>query len=297
MNTEKNPPETVAHVLIEALPYIQRFYAKTIVVKYGGAAMVSPELKEAFIKDVILMHYVGIRPVVVHGGGPEISAMMERLGKKATFVNGLRVTDEETVDIVQMVLKGKVLQELVAAVNAAGGRAVGLSGKDGRLFTSRKLLGEPKEEGAEAVDYGFVGEVETVDPKVLQVLESGGFIPVISPLGMDDSGATYNVNADSVAGAIAAAVHANKLIMLTDTPGILRDPSDPGSLIQTLCFGEMQQLLGEGVIAGGMIPKVQACEQALRGGVEKAHIIDGRVPHALLLETFTDQGVGTEITA
>jgi acetylglutamate kinase len=297
MKTEKNAPQTVAHVLIEALPYIQRFYAKTIVVKYGGAAMVSPKLKEAFIKDVILMHYVGIRPVVVHGGGPEISAMMERLGMKATFVDGLRVTDEETVDIVQMVLKGKVLQDLVASVNAAGGRAVGLSGKDGRLFTSRKLQAKPKEDGGEPVDYGFVGEVETVDPQVLQVLESGGFIPVISPLGMDDAGATYNVNADSVAGAIAAAVHANKLIMLTDTPGILQDPSDPGSLIQTLCFGEMQRLMSEGVIAGGMIPKVKACEEALRAGVKKAHIIDGRVPHALLLETFTDQGVGTEIVA
>lgn len=297
MKPPKTPPDIVARVLMEALPYIQRFYAETILVKYGGSTMTSPELKEAFIKDVVLMHYVGIRPVVVHGGGPEISSMMERLGKKAEFIGGLRVTDEETVDIVQMVLKGKVLQDIVAAVNAAGGKAVGLSGKDGRLFTTRKVVATDPQHRDRDVDLGFVGEVDTVDPKVLEVLETGGFIPVISPLGMDEQGATYNVNADSVAGALAAALRANKLIMMTDTPGILRDPKDPSSLIATLCFGEMTKLLEDGVIDGGMIPKVKACEQALRAGVEKAHIIDGRIPHALLLEVFTDHGVGTEIIA
>jgi acetylglutamate kinase len=297
MDSREKSPETVAQVLMEALPYIQSFYAQTILVKYGGAAMTTPELKEAFIKDVVLMHYVGIRPVVVHGGGPEVSEMMKRLGKEARFVDGLRVTDQETVDIVQMVLKGRVLQDLVATVNAAGGRAVGLSGKDGCLFTIKKLTAPTGKKPEESVDYGFVGEVDSVDPRILEVLESGGFIPVISPLGMDVNGATYNVNADSVAGALAAALKANKLVILTDTPGILRDPKDPDSLIQTLCFGEVAKLLEEGVIAGGMIPKVRACEQALRAGVEKVHIIDGRVPHALLLETFTDQGVGTEIVA
>lgn len=290
-------PETVAGVLMEALPYIQRFSEQTILVKYGGSTMSRPELKEAFIKDIVLMRYVGIRPVVVHGGGPEITGMMERLGKKAEFVDGLRVTDRETVDIVQMVLKGKVLQEIVAAVNAAGGRAVGLSGKDGQLFTTRKFVVSEAKNAEKRVDFGFVGEVESVNPEILRVLEGSGFIPVISPLGMDSTGATYNVNADSVAGALAAALKANKFIILTDTPGILRDPDDADSLIHTLCFGEMTRLLEEGVIAGGMIPKVKACEEALRGGVEKAHIIDGRIPHALLLEIFTDRGVGTEIVA
>lgn len=297
MDTSKTSAETIAGVLMEALPYIQRFYAKTILVKYGGSTMSSPQLKGAFIKDIVLMHYVGIRPVVVHGGGPEITEMMERLGKKAEFVDGLRVTDRETVDIVQMVLKGKVLQEIVAAVNAAGGKAVGLSGKDGRLFTTRKFVAPEAGNAEKRVDFGFVGEVESVNPEILRVLESSGFIPVISPLGMDSAGATYNVNADSVAGALAAALKADKLIILTDTPGILRDPGDADSLIHTLCFGEMTGLLEAGVIAGGMVPKVKACEEALRGGVEKAHIIDGRIPHALLLEIFTDQGVGTEIVA
>ena len=285
-----------AHVLTESLPYIQQFSGKTLVIKYGGSTMTTPELRDAFISDIVLMRCVGMRPVVVHGGGPEISGMMERLGKEATFVDGLRVTDEETVDIVQMVLKGRILQRIVASINLAGGRAVGLSGKDGRLFVARKVRSQANSENGTEVDIGFVGEVDRVNPEILEVLDEKGFIPVISPLGMGDDGMTYNVNADTVAGAIAGALRATKLLMMTDTPGLLRDREDPSSLISSVTLDDLRALRNRGIVAGGMIPKIESCEAAIRAGVEKAHIIDGRIPHALLLEVFTAQGVGTEIT-
>ena len=289
--------ETFTRVLMEALPYIQSFYDRTIVLKYGGSTMTDPDLKDAFIKDVVLMHYVGIRLVVVHGGGPEITRMMRRLGKEAHFIDGLRVTDRETVDITEMVLKGKVLQEIVASINRAGGQAVGLSGKDGNLFTARKLMAERPGSEGDLLDIGFVGEIDSVNADILGTLDSRKFIPVISPLGVGPDGHTYNINADSVAGSIAGALGATKLIMLTDTPGILRNESNPSSLISHLTLFELRDLVAEKAISGGMIPKVKACETALQSGVEKAHIIDGRIPHSLLLEIFTDHGVGTEVVA
>ncbi len=288
-------PDLTARVLVEALPYIQRFADQTILIKYGGSTMVSREVHDAFIKDIVLMRCVGMKPVVVHGGGKAISAMMKRLGKETQFVDGLRVTDLETVEITEMVLKGKVLQEIVAAINLADGNAVGLSGKDGRLFTARKVKSEKKDKSGSPVDLGYVGEVTKVYPKILEVLDSQGFIPVISPIGGAEDGATYNINADSAAGVLAAALKAKKLILLTDTPGILRSVEDPSSLLDNLSLAEVDRLIDEKVIAGGMLPKVEACRTAIEGGVEKAHIIDGRIPHALLLEVFTDKGVGTVI--
>jgi acetylglutamate kinase len=295
-NDVREQSDVVAKVLTEALPYIQRFADQTLVVKYGGSTMASPELRQAFISDIVLMRCVGMRPVVVHGGGPEISEMMQRLGKEATFVDGLRVTDEETVNIVEMVLKGRVLQRIVAAINLAGGRAVGLSGKDGSLFISRKIRQPPDSGEGKEIDIGYVGEIVRVNPRILEVLDEKGFIPVISPLGLGDDGKTYNVNADTVAGAIAGALAANKLIILTDAPGILRDRRDPDSLIPSIPLNQLDGLRRDGIIEGGMIPKVQACEEAIRAGVAKAHIIDGRIAHSLLLEVLTDRGVGTEIT-
>jgi acetylglutamate kinase len=279
----------IADVLVEALPYIRAFAGKTVVVKYGGKAMVESALKERFAEDIALMKYVGMHPVIVHGGGPQISDMMKRLGKEPTFVKGIRVTDAETIGIVEMVLGGVINPEIVALINRHGGRAVGLTGKDGPLLVARPLRTTDKKSD---VDLGLVGEVDAVDPGVLKGLEEARFIPVIAPIAGGVDGKTYNVNADSAAGAIAVALRAEKLLLLTDVPGIL---DARGALIPTISKKETQQLIRKGTIASGMIPKVQACLDALEGGVPKAHIIDGRVPHALLLELFTDKGIGTEI--
>ncbi len=278
-----------ADVLVEALPYIRAFAGKTVVVKYGGKAMVDPSLKERFAEDIALMKYVGMHPVIVHGGGPQISEMMKRLGKEPTFVRGIRVTDEETIGIVEMVLGGMLNPEIVALINRHGGRAVGLTGKDGPLLVARPLRASDKTSG---VDLGLVGEIDGVDPGVLRGLEEARFIPVIAPIAGGIDGKTYNVNADSAAGAIAASLRAEKLLVLTDVAGILDGKE---RLIPTITKKEAQQLIRKGTISSGMIPKVQACLDALEGGVTKAHIIDGRVPHALLLELFTDKGIGTEI--
>lgn len=276
-----------ATVLIEALPYIRAFAGKTIVVKYGGGAMVKEGLKEAVILDAILMRTVGLRPVIVHGGGPQIDRAMERAGLTPRFVQGLRVTDADTMRIVEMVLVGEINQEMVALINRHGGSAVGLSGKDGGLLRARKAAPT-----AGGVDLGFVGDVVRVDPRPVRALEEAGFMPVVAPTAADEDGTTYNINADLAAGEIAAALGAEKLVLLTDTDGIL-DRS--GKLISTLTRAEIQGLVADGTISTGMLPKVQACLTALDGGVRKAHIINGTVPHALLLEIFTAEGVGTEI--
>lgn len=283
-----------AGVLIEALPYIQSFHNKTVVVKYGGAAMAEEVLKKAVALDVILMRYVGIKPVLVHGGGPQIGIAMEKAGLEPRFVEGLRVTDEATMAIVEMVLVGQINQEIVALLNDNGGRAVGLSGKDGGLLKARRaLVSKRREDGSiEEVDIGLVGEVVAVNAEVIRALEEGGFIPVIAPTGIGEDGLTYNINADLAAGEIAAALKAEKLVLLTDTDGIL---DKGGTLISTLGRKDIEGFITDGTISKGMLPKVQACLRALDGGVRKAHIINGKVPHALLLEIFTPEGVGTEI--
>ncbi len=277
-----------AKILIEALPYIKAFYGQTVVVKYGGAAMVDDRLKDEVMQDLVLMKYVGMKPVVVHGGGPEITRVLEQMGRKSEFVDGRRVTDAASMEVIEMVLVGKLNQEIVAAVNRHGGLAVGLSGKDGGLLQVRKLAHQK-------VDLGFVGEIEQVRPDVIHALDREKFIPVISPVGVDAKGQTYNINADDVAAAVAVALKADKFILLTDVPGILRDPADPASLISTLRLAEVDALVTNGVIKGGMLPKVKSCARAVQGGVHKAHIINGKVSHALLLELFTDSGVGTEL--
>jgi len=277
-----------AKILIEALPYIKAFYGQTVVVKYGGAAMVDDRLKDEVMQDLVLMKYVGMKPVVVHGGGPEITRVLEQMGRKSEFVDGRRVTDAASMEVIEMVLVGKLNQEIVAAVNRHGGLAVGLSGKDGGLLQVRKLAHQK-------VDLGFVGEIEQVRPDVIHALDREKFIPVISPVGVDAKGQTYNINADDVAAAIAVALKADKFILLTDVPGILRDPADPASLISTLRLAEVDALVTAGVIQGGMLPTVKSCARAVQGGVHKAHIINGKVSHALLLELFTDSGVGTEL--
>jgi acetylglutamate kinase len=281
--------EEQASILVEALPYIRRYYGKTIVIKYGGAAMVDDRLKEGVCQDVVLMHYVGMRPVLVHGGGPEVSEVMRRLGKEPAFVNGLRVTDAETMEIVEMVLAGKTNKSIVGAINRQGGQAVGLSGRDADLIVAEKARAE--------VDLGFVGRVRQVNPGILETLAAGGYIPVISTVACGPDGESYNVNADSVAGEMAARLGAEKLILMTDVPGILRDVQDPDSLISAMTAGEAMEMVRSGSASRGMIPKIEACVAAVRGGVERAHIIDGRRPRALLMEIFTDTGIGTMITA
>lgn len=283
-------PRRRAEILLEALPYIRAFSGKTVVIKYGGAAMETAALKDPFALDIILLHLVGIRPVIVHGGGPQIGALMKRLGKEPRFVGGMRVTDEETVEIVEMVLVGKINKEIVGLINHHGGRAVGLSGKDAELIRARRRM--HRLPNGEAVDLGLVGEVEAVNPEPIRLLERHGFIPVIAPVGVGAGGETYNINADLVAGEVAAALGAEKLIHLTDVQGIL---DREGRLISTLTSQEAERLVAEGVIEGGMLPKVESALRALRGGTAKAHIIDGRQPHAILLELFTREGVGTEI--
>ena len=284
-----------AHTLIEALPYLQQFANKTVVVKYGGHAMTDEALRHSFARDMVLLKCVGVHPVIVHGGGPQIDATMKRMGIQAQFVAGLRVTDAETMDIVEMVLGGKLNKEIVALINVHGGQAVGLSGKDANLIVAtKKQLYRPLTPGGppELVDIGQVGEVKTINTAIIDVLGSQGFMPVISPTGVGEQGESYNINADTVAGDIAAALKAEKLLFLTDVAGILdRDKK----LLPTLNPEEIRTLKQDGVIDGGMLPKVDACLHALTQGVAKTHIIDGRVPHAVLLELFTDRGVGTEI--
>jgi acetylglutamate kinase len=283
-----------AGTLIEALPYIKKFYGQTVVIKYGGAAMLNAELKSATMEDIVLMRYCGINPVVVHGGGPDITSMMNRLGLEPRFVNGQRYTDEATMDVVEMVLTGKINSEIVTDIQKHGGKAVGLSGKDSGIITAEKFTGH-QSDTKPADDLGFVGDIDRVNPSLIEALTSQGFVPVISPVGMDLKGQSYNINADLVAGSLAGACQATKLILLTDSPGILKDPKDPSSMYPGLRMDEINSLIREGVIKGGMIPKVEACMRALEAGVQKTHIIDGRVPHALLLEIYTDEGIGTEI--
>ncbi len=284
-----------ANVLLEALPYIKKFQGKTVVIKYGGNAMVSEGLRSRFAQDIILLRTVGIKPVVVHGGGPQIGQTLARMGKETTFVKGHRITDEETMDIVEMVLGGKVNKEIVSLIQKHGGRAVGLTGKDGGLFYAEKLLIEDSSEGdgpPEIIDPGRVGRVTKVHPEVINRLDEGNFIPVIAPVGVDEDGNTYNINADSVAGAMAAALKAEKLLLMTDVPGITDSEEQ---LISSLDRENLDLMVSNGTIHGGMIPKVQAAVTALEGGVSKVHVVDGRVDHAVLLEIFTQTGIGTEI--
>ncbi len=285
-----------AKTLIEALPYLRQFAGATVVIKYGGHAMVDEELKKNFALDIILMKYVGINPVVVHGGGPQINLFLDKMCITPSYVQGMRVTDGETMDVVEMVLVGKVNKEIVSLINYHGGRAVGLSGRDGDLIRAEKMQ-VMKEQVADAppelIDLGRVGRVVGVDTKVLETLEARGFIPVIAPVGVGDDGRAYNINADLVAGAVAARLKAAKLILLTDVAGVL---DKEGGLISSIASAEVEKCIEDGVVGGGMIPKVRCCREAVAGGVGKAHIIDGRKEHAILLEMFTQSGVGTEIT-
>ena len=289
-NGQKPQAAEKARILAEALPYIQRFHGKTIVVKFGGNAMADDALKESFANDVVLLKLVGMNPVVVHGGGPQIEQMLAKMGKKGEFVQGMRVTDRETMDIVEMVLGGTVNKEVVELVNQAGGKAVGLTGQDGAFIRAKKMLVHTKENGR--VDIGQVGEVESIDPSVISALEQGGFIPVVAPIGTGADGTTYNINADLVAGKLAEILKAEKLVVLTNTPGVL---DKDGKLLTGLTPKKIDDLVAKGVISGGMIPKIESALDAARNGVKSVHIIDGRVPHALLLEVLTDEGVGTLI--
>ena len=286
-----------AEILVEALPYIQTFAGKTIVIKYGGSAMENDSLKHSVMQDVVLMKYIGMNPVVVHGGGNQISEWMRRVGKEAKFVQGLRVTDAETVEIAEMVLAGVINKEIVSLINLHGGKAVGLCGKDANLIRVQKHYPQVVDENGKttSVDIGFVGEIVGVKPDLLFTLDKEGYIPVLAPNGVGDDDCTYNVNADTMAGEIAAALNAEKLILLTDQRGILQDLNDESSLLSRIRTSEIEELVTNGVIGSGMLPKVEACVTALKGGVWKTHIIDGRINHAILLEVFTQSGIGTEI--
>lgn len=283
------------NILIEALPYIRNFYGKTFVIKYGGAAMVDEKLKDAFAQDVVLLNFIGLKPVIVHGGGPKINKIMAKMGKKPTFIQGQRFTDKETIDIVEMVLGGLINKEIVSLINRHGGRAIGLSGKDGGLIKAKKKVvrrlsdetGTPK-----MIDLGLVGEVERINPQILFSVKEDGFIPVIAPIGAGPKNTTLNINADVVAGAIASALKAEKLILITDVEGV-KDKNN--KLIPALDKKKIKSLITRNIIHGGMLPKIEACINAIKGGVKKTHIIDGRVSHALLLEIFTKKGIGTEI--
>jgi acetylglutamate kinase len=276
-----------AEVLVEALPYIKDFYGKRVVIKYGGAAMTECELKMKVMQDIVLMKYVGMHPIVVHGGGPDITGMLGRLNIETAFVDGLRVTDRATMEVVEMVLGGKVNKEIVSGLNASGGKAVGISGKDGGLIKARPIDPSGK--------LGFVGEVEAVNPQIIETLIENGYIPVIAPIGIDDEQQSYNINADLVAASIAVGMKADKLVLLTDVPGLLEDKNDSASLISVLKVSQVPGYVEAGVIAGGMIPKVTCCVEAVTGGVSRTHIVDGRVPHSILLEIFTKEGVGTMV--
>lgn len=278
-----------AKILSEALPYIQKYSNKTIVIKYGGNAMINQELFEAVMEDIVLMSFVGIRVVLVHGGGPEINEMLNKIGKESKFINGLRYTDEETMDIVQMVLCGKVNKNLVSAINRTGGRAIGLCGTDGSLFEAEKML----ENG---VDYGYVGNIVNVNPDVVSYALDGGYIPVVSSVAQGvDADVTYNINADTAASKLAIALKAEKLILLTDIAGLMLDPKDESTLLPLVHLTEIPKLIKNGVVKGGMIPKVDCCVEAVRQGVDRTTILDGRVPHSILIESFTDEGIGTMI--
>ena len=284
-----------ADILLEALPYIQRFANKTIVIKYGGHAMEDEELKTNFVRDVILLHYIGLNPVIVHGGGPQIDGMLDKIGKKSQFIEGMRVTDEETMDVVEMVLVGKINKEIVSRINSNGGHAIGLSGADGNLIRARKMWvfkkgQEGQEEGR--IDLGKVGEVESIDPGVIRTFMANKWVPIIAPVGVGPGGEVYNINADLVAGKVASSLEAEKFILLTDVEGVLDGQK---RLISTVDAKIAGRFIQEGTISGGMIPKVKCCLDALREGVKKTHIIDGRVKHAILLEIFTDEGIGTQI--
>jgi acetylglutamate kinase len=284
-----------ADILLEALPYIKRFYNKTIVIKYGGHAMVDDELKDRFAQDIVMMKYIGINPVIVHGGGPQIGTLLKKLGKESKFIQGMRVTDEETMNIVEMVLVGTVNKEIVGLINRHGGNAVGLSGKDGNLIRAEKYyLSEEKVKNTppEIIDIGLVGKVKSINSQLIISLTQNNSIPVIAPTGTGDNGETYNINADIVAGEVAAALQAEKLLLLTDVPGVLGKNK---KLINTMTNKEALKLIDNGTVEGGMFPKIKCCLKALKGGVKKAHIIDGRLKHAVLLEVFTDKGIGTEI--
>ncbi len=286
-----------ADILLESLPYIRRFYNKTIVIKYGGHAMIDEELKDLFAQDIVLMKYIGINPVVVHGGGPQIGSFLKKIGKDSKFVQGMRITDEETMDVVEMVLVGKLNKEITGLINRHGGKAVGLSGKDGNLTQAEKYYlsaDKAKDTPPEIIDIGLVGKVTHINAELILSLEKDGFIPVIAPTGVGVGGETYNINADLVAGAVASALQAEKLILLTDVQGVL---DREGKLINTMKEARAAELIAAGVIEGGMFPKVKCCLKALRNGVQKTHIIDGRLKHAVLLEMFTDKGIGTEIAA
>ena len=285
-------PDIKADILSEALPYIRRFHGKTIVVKYGGNAMIDPLLKESFAHDVVLLKLVGMNPVVVHGGGPQIDEALERVGKKSQFIQGMRVTDTETMEIVEWVLAGEVQGELVMLINSFGGQAVGLTGKDGALIRARKLRMPDKDDPTKSHDIGHVGEIEAINPAVVKALQDDAFIPVISPIGFGDDGTTYNINADVVAGKIAEILKAEKLVMLTNTPGVL---DRNGQLLTGLTSRQIDDLFADGTISGGMLPKISSALEAAKSGVNAVHIIDGRVDHCLLLEILTDAGVGTMI--
>jgi acetylglutamate kinase len=283
-----------AEVLMETLPYFRRFYGKTFVIKYGGHAMVDEELKENFAQDIVLLKYVGINPVIVHGGGPQIDEMLDKLGITSRYVRGMRVTDQETLDIVEMVLVGKVNKGIVNLINQHGGMAVGLSGKDGGLILARKMNVTVSDNGKppEIIDIGMVGEIVGINPLIIDSLDDNKFIPVIAPVGVGLQGETYNINADLVAGEVAEALHAEKLILMTDVEGV---KDKKGDLLGTLTEKQARKMIQDGVVGAGMIPKVECCIEALKGGVGKTHIIDGRVKHAVLLEIFTKEGVGTEV--
>jgi acetylglutamate kinase len=285
-------PAVKASVLAESLPYIRRFHGRTVVVKYGGNAMTDEGLKRSFAHDVVLLKLVGMNPVVVHGGGPQIEQLLSRVGKKGEFVQGMRVTDEETMDIVEMVLAGQVNKEIVELINQAGGKAVGLTGQDGGLVRARKMMLEDPGRPGEQVDIGQVGVIESIDPAIIQTLTGNGFIPVIAPIGSGQGGETYNINADLVAGKVAEILKAEKLVMMTNTAGVL---DKDGHLLTGLTAKRIDELFADGTLSGGMLPKISSALDAARGGVRAVHIIDGRVDHALLLEIMTDQGVGTMI--
>ncbi|MSQ60172.1 MAG: acetylglutamate kinase [Betaproteobacteria bacterium] len=281
-----------AKVLAEALPYIRRFHGKTIVIKYGGNAMTDEHLKHSFARDVVLLKLVGMNPVVVHGGGPQIDDLLKRLGKKGEFVQGMRVTDAETMDVVEMVLGGLVNKEIVSLINQHGGRAIGLTGKDGSFIRARKMMVANRDNESEMLDIGQVGEVSSIDPGIIRLLETEEFIPVVAPIGVGDKGESYNINADLVAGKLAEVLKAEKLILLTNTPGVL---DKNGQLLTGLTPKEVDALFAEGTLSGGMLPKISSALDAAKSGVKSVHIIDGRVEHALLLEVLTDEGVGTLI--
>lgn len=290
LHTQTTPPALRAKILVEALPYIRTFSGKRILIKYGGSAMTQPQLKNDFAEDVALLSFVGMRPIIVHGGGPQIGELLKKIGKESRFVKGLRVTDEETMDVVEMVLVAKVNKDVVSLINFHGAKAVGLSGRDGGLIRARKA--RPARLADTDEDLGLVGEVDRIDPELISSLEERGFIPVIAPVGAGPDQKPFNINADTAAGALSAALNAEKFILLTDVPGVL---DSEGKLISSLSEDGASELIRSEVASGGMIPKIRCCLQALEGGVPKAHIVDGRVPHSLLLELLTEKGIGTEI--